>query len=84
MTMRLPVAILLASTALFAQQPNGAAINPPWTSADVIHVDDLKNCPGENRRPLLLQVGFAIQYKSKHIPGPSTPDRDAKTPVSPN
>jgi thiosulfate/3-mercaptopyruvate sulfurtransferase len=70
MTMRLPVALLLTAGAIFAQQPNGAAINPPWTSADVIHVDDLsKIVQSKSASPLLLQVGFAIQYKSKHIPG---------------
>ncbi len=70
MTLRLPVALLLAAGATFAQQPNGAAINPPWTSADVLNVADLsKIVQSKSTAPLLLQVGFAIQYKSKHIPG---------------
>ncbi len=70
MTLRLPVALLLAAGASFAQQPNGAAINPPWTTGDVIHVDDLsKIVQTKSTAPLLLQVGFAIQYKSKHSPG---------------
>jgi thiosulfate/3-mercaptopyruvate sulfurtransferase len=70
MTLRLPFAILFAAGAMIAQQPNGAAINPPWTSADVLNIDDLsKIVQTKSNAPLLLQVGFAIQYKSKHIPG---------------
>lgn len=70
MIMRFPVALLLAAGAIFAQQPNGAAINPPWPTTDVIHVDDLsKIVQAKSAEPLLLQVGFEYQYKSKHIPG---------------
>ena len=70
MTLRLPFAILFAAGAMIAQQPNGAAINPPWTSADVLNIDDLsKIVQAKSNAPVLLQVGFAIQYKSKHIPG---------------
>lgn len=70
MRMRLPVAVLFTTAALFAQQPNGAGVNPPWTSAQVLHVDDLaKLVPVKANGPLLLQVGFAVQFNSKHIPG---------------
>ncbi len=70
MIIRLTVAVLLAGGAMLAQQPNGAAINPPWTSGDVINVDELsKIVQAKANAPLLLQVGFALQYKSKHIPG---------------
>jgi len=63
-------ALVFASAALWAQQPNGAAINPPWTAAEVIHVDDLaKIVQMKSGAPLLLQVGFLVQFDSKHIPG---------------
>jgi 3-mercaptopyruvate sulfurtransferase SseA len=70
MTMRLPLATLFATAAMFAQQPNGAAINPPWSSAEVIQVTGLSDMiKAKSDAPLLLQVGFAIQFKSKHVPG---------------
>ena len=33
--------LLFTLGVLTAQQPDGAAINPPWTSAQVIHSEDL-------------------------------------------
>jgi hypothetical protein len=61
----------LLPAVMFAQQPNGAGINPPWTAADVIHVDDLAKIvqAKEKNAPVLLQVGFTVQFDSKHIPG---------------
>ena len=53
---------------LVAQQPDGAAINPPWSKADVLQTADLAKLIGKNQ-PLVLQVGFAQLYKSKHVPG---------------
>ncbi|MBZ5604969.1 MAG: rhodanese-like domain-containing protein [Acidobacteriia bacterium] len=61
-------AILVAVGALAAQQPDGAAINPPWSSAEVIHAADLAKMVGKNQ-PRVFQVGFAQLYKSKHVPG---------------
>jgi len=70
MIQRLPVAVIVAAAAMFAQQPNGAGVNSPWTPGEVMHIDDLsKIVQTKSVAPLLLQVGFAIQYKSKHIPG---------------
>jgi thiosulfate/3-mercaptopyruvate sulfurtransferase len=58
---------LFAITA-FAQQPNGAAINPPWTAAEVISPADL-NARLKQIDSKILQVGFEKLYAVKHIPG---------------
>jgi len=62
-------AVLFTLGVLLAQQPDGAAINPPWTSGEVIHTDDLAKMTAKKQAPHLYQVGFAVMYKSKHIPG---------------
>jgi len=55
---------------MIAQQPNGAAVNPPWTAAQVIHTDDLaKQIQNKADAPAVFQVGFNALYKSKHVPG---------------
>jgi thiosulfate/3-mercaptopyruvate sulfurtransferase len=70
MLKRLPFATILAAAAMIAQQPNGAAINPPWTSAEVIHPDDLASqIQNKATAPAVFQVGFAVLFKSKHVPG---------------
>lgn len=54
--------------AMIAQQPNGAGVNSPWTSAEVLAPADLaKQLKGSDA--IILQVGFANLYKVKHIPG---------------
>ena len=70
MIKRLPIATILAAAAMIAQQPNGAAINPPWPSAEVIHPEDLaRQIQNKATAPAVFQVGFAVLYKSKHVPG---------------
>lgn len=70
MLQRLPLATILAAAAMIAQQPNGAAINPPWTAAQVIHVEDLsKQIQDKASAPAVFQVGFNVLYKAKHVPG---------------
>ena len=70
MLQRLPFATILASAAMIAQQPNGAAINPPWTAAQVIHIEDLsKQIQDKTAAPAVFQVGFNVLYKAKHVPG---------------
>ena len=54
---------------MFAQQPNGAGVNPPWSKAEVIHADDLAKIVHAKSDALLVQVGFLVQFNSKHIPG---------------
>jgi len=55
---------------MVAQQPNGAASNPPWTAAEVIHTEDLaKQIHNKADAPAVFQVGFNALYKSKHVPG---------------
>jgi thiosulfate/3-mercaptopyruvate sulfurtransferase len=61
--------ILFAFGVLAAQTPDGAAINPPWTPAQVIHAEDLARMIKEKPAPPVYQVGFAVMYQSKHIPG---------------
>lgn len=58
----------LTVAALLAQQPNGAAINPPWTSAQVLTPADLAKQLKQTDAKI-IQVGFANLYKVKHIPG---------------
>jgi thiosulfate/3-mercaptopyruvate sulfurtransferase len=70
MLKRLPLATILTAVVMIAQQPNGAAINPPWPSADVIQTGDLvKRIQDKANAPAVFQVGFANLYKSKHVPG---------------
>jgi thiosulfate/3-mercaptopyruvate sulfurtransferase len=58
-----------------AQQPNGAAIDPPWTPAQVLTPDDFMHVfsnkgPGNKpQAPTMIHVGFDNFYKSKHVPG---------------
>jgi len=64
---------LLCAFVLAAQQPapNGAAINPPWTSSDVIHSADLAKTVSDKKpdQPMIFQVGFETLYKTQHVPG---------------
>jgi thiosulfate/3-mercaptopyruvate sulfurtransferase len=70
MLQRLPFAALLTAAAMIAQQPNGAAINPPWTSAQVIRVEDLsRQIQDKSAAPAVFQVGFNALYKTRHVPG---------------
>jgi hypothetical protein len=68
-----PSAILLLAALLvpcaFAQQPNGAAIDPPWTPAQVLTPADLAKMLKPPPGPTMIHVGFDNFYKSKHIPG---------------
>jgi thiosulfate/3-mercaptopyruvate sulfurtransferase len=63
--------IVLFAVALAAQEqkPTGAAIDPPWTSAQVVTPDAAAHQMKQANPPKLFQVGFAVMYKSKHIPG---------------
>jgi thiosulfate/3-mercaptopyruvate sulfurtransferase len=51
------------------QKPNGAAINPPWTSAQVVAPADAAGQLKQSNPPQLIHVGFAVMYRGKHIPG---------------
>jgi thiosulfate/3-mercaptopyruvate sulfurtransferase len=47
------------------------AADEPWNSAQVMHTDDLARMIADQNapQPKIIQVGFAVGYKSKHIPG---------------
>lgn len=62
-------AILLTLGVLAAQQPNGAGVNSPWTSAEVIQIDDLAKMVAKKQTANVYHIGFERFYKSKHIPG---------------
>jgi len=69
-----PLAITLLAAALlvpcvFAQQPNGAAIDPPWTPAQVLTPDDFAHMFNKPPVPAMIHVGIKSLYDSKHIPG---------------
>ena len=64
MTAILAVASVVAMTA-HAQE---AAANP-WTAAQVTQPSQLAAELSKGAKPLILQVGFEVLYKSKHIPG---------------
>jgi thiosulfate/3-mercaptopyruvate sulfurtransferase len=68
--MKIFTAALLAisTTALLAQQPNGAGVNSPWPSSQVISPADLATSL-KGLDATILQVGFAKLYDVKHIPG---------------
>jgi len=54
-----------------AQEPVGAAFNPPWNATDVIHAADLSSIIADKKavQPSILQVGFETMFKTQHIPG---------------
>lgn len=61
----------VSAIALVAQQSeppklNGAGINPPWSSSEVIQPADLAQ---HLKGALILQVGFEKLYDVKHVPG---------------
>jgi thiosulfate/3-mercaptopyruvate sulfurtransferase len=62
-------AVLFTFGILMAQQPDGAAFNPPWTPGEVIQTSELATMVAKKIAPHVYQVGFAQLYKSKHIPG---------------
>jgi thiosulfate/3-mercaptopyruvate sulfurtransferase len=66
--MKTVTAILFAAAIVAAQQPDGAGVNSPWKSSEVIHAADLAKMVGK-QQPLLLHIGFDKFYNSKHIPG---------------
>jgi hypothetical protein len=66
------------TTGLMAQQPaakqstpTGAAIDPPWTPALVIHAEDLSRIVSDKKaeQPQIFQVGFETMFKTQHVPG---------------
>jgi len=67
--------LISVPASLIAQQPapapNGAAINPPWTSAQVLHAEDLSRTVSDKNsaQPQIFQVGFETMFKTQHIPG---------------
>ncbi len=67
--MKTAIALLVTVGALVAQQPDGAAINSPWTAAETIQPADLAKIAGKKNGPRIFQVGFAQLYKSKHAAG---------------
>lgn len=47
-----------------------AAADNDWKDSDTIQPKDLaKRLAGASAKPMILQVGFAMQYNQKHIPG---------------
>jgi thiosulfate/3-mercaptopyruvate sulfurtransferase len=70
-----PLVATLFTALLLAQDPgknpDAAAFNPPWTAAQTIRTDDLARMlqNGKGSAMQVVQVGFAVQYKSKHVPG---------------
>lgn len=65
-----PLLLLSLSLAISGQQPNGAGINPPWSAKQVLHTDQLaRMIADKSAQPDIFHVGFAILYKSKHVPG---------------
>lgn len=79
--MKLLSITFLGISALLAQQPNGAGVNPPWTSGQVISPADLAR-QLKQIDAKILQVGFEKLYDVKHIPdsvyaGPASRDLTA-------
>ncbi|MGB8481631.1 MAG: rhodanese-like domain-containing protein [Acidobacteriaceae bacterium] len=55
----------LAHHTAHAQQ----AASTPWTAAQVTQPSQLASTLAKAEKPVMLQVGFQVLYKSKHIPG---------------
>ena len=60
----LAVASVLAITARAQETPAN-----PWTAAQVTQPSQLAAKLSKGAKPVILQVGFQVLYKSKHIPG---------------
>ena len=67
--MKTAFTLLFTFGILVAQQPDGAAVNPPWNPAATIRLDDLVKVVGKKGAPPMIHVGFDRFYNSKHIPG---------------
>ena len=54
-----------------AKAATGAAIDPPWTSAEVLHAVDLSRAVSDKKasQPQIFQVGFETMFKTQHVPG---------------
>jgi thiosulfate/3-mercaptopyruvate sulfurtransferase len=63
------IALFAFALAAQDQKPNGAAINPPWSSAQVVAPADAARQLKQSAPPQLIHVGFAAMYRGKHIPG---------------
>ena len=65
-----PALLLSLSLIMSGQNPDGAAAYSPWTPAQVLQTDQMaKMLADKSAKPRVFQVGFAVLYKSKHIPG---------------
>ena len=65
-----PALVLMLSLAMPGQEPNGAGCDSPWSASQVLQTDELaKMIQSKSATPRIFQVGFAVLYKSKHIPG---------------
>jgi thiosulfate/3-mercaptopyruvate sulfurtransferase len=60
----LAVASALAMTASAQKAPSN-----PWTAAQVTQPSVLAATLSKGAKPVILQVGFQVLYRSKHIPG---------------
>ncbi|MGA9957605.1 MAG: hypothetical protein WBQ06_04945, partial [Acidobacteriaceae bacterium] len=58
------VASVLAVTARAQEAPAN-----PWTTAQTTQPSQLAATLSKGAKPVILQVGFEVLYKSKHIPG---------------
>jgi thiosulfate/3-mercaptopyruvate sulfurtransferase len=61
------IAILAAASVM--PMPAPAQRAAPWTAAQVTQPSDLAATLSNGAKPVMLQVGFQVLYKSKHIPG---------------
>ena len=64
MTPILVAATVLAMTARAQEAPAN-----PWTAAQVTQPSQIAAKLSKGAKPVILQVGFEVLYKSKHIPG---------------
>ena len=62
-------AILAVASALAMTAPAQETPATPWTPAQVTQPSQLAAQLSKKAKPLTLQVGFQVLYKSKHIPG---------------
>jgi thiosulfate/3-mercaptopyruvate sulfurtransferase len=67
MRLRLPAVLLAFLPLLIAQTPPAG----PWQAADLMQPSELASRlrAGAARTPRVFYVGFAVLYRSKHIPG---------------
>ncbi|MFZ0519085.1 MAG: hypothetical protein WAM20_18695, partial [Acidobacteriaceae bacterium] len=68
--LRYAATAIFAVASVLAMTPHAQnAAADPWTAAQAAQPSQLTTALSKGAKPIILQVGFQVLYKSKHIPG---------------